>query len=93
MQVGNALGRRELLDDLVKNRFVALLASLGVLAHGYVVWAVVAGHSTRELSLSGLETADPLLVGSGILAAVVLLAGPAYRLVRERRGRDTSVPE
>jgi len=55
MQVGNALGRRELLDDLVKNRFVALLASLGVLAHGYVVWAVVAGHSrppmTRDSAL------------------------------------------
>jgi uncharacterized membrane protein YdjX (TVP38/TMEM64 family) len=71
----------------------AFVAGTAVGELPWTIAAVVAGRSTRELSLSGLETADPLLVGSGILAAVVLLAGPAYRLVRERRGRDTSVPE
>jgi len=59
----------------------------------WTIAAVVAGRSMRELSLSGVETADPVLVGGGIAAAVVLLAGPAYRLVRERRGRRASVPE
>lgn len=53
----------------------------------WTVAAVLAGVSMRELSLSGVETADPVLIIGGVLAAMVLLSGPAYRLWRERRRR------
>lgn len=53
----------------------------------WTIAAVVAGRSMRELSLSGVETADPLLVVGGLLAALVLLAAPAYRLFGEWRAR------
>jgi uncharacterized membrane protein YdjX (TVP38/TMEM64 family) len=53
----------------------------------WTIAAVVAGQSMRELSLSGAETADPVLVGGGIVAALVLLAAPAYRLFGEWRAR------
>lgn len=53
----------------------------------WTIAAVVAGRSMRELSLSGVETADSLLVAGGLLAALVLLAGPAYRLFGAWRAR------
>jgi uncharacterized membrane protein YdjX (TVP38/TMEM64 family) len=53
----------------------------------WTIAAVVAGRSMRELSLSGVETADPVLIGGGIAAAMGLLAGPAYRLFGEWRTR------
>jgi uncharacterized membrane protein YdjX (TVP38/TMEM64 family) len=56
----------------------------------WTVAAVLAGTSMRELSLSGVETAGPVLVIGGVLAATVLLSGPAYRPWRERRGPDAS---
>jgi uncharacterized membrane protein YdjX (TVP38/TMEM64 family) len=59
----------------------------------WTVAAVVAGRSMREFSLSGVETADPRLAVGGVLAALVLLAGPAYRLVREHRGHGGTVAE
>jgi Uncharacterized conserved protein len=50
----------------------------------WTVAAVLAGVSMRELSLSGVETVDPLLVIGGVLGALLLLSGPAYRLWRGR---------
>jgi uncharacterized membrane protein YdjX (TVP38/TMEM64 family) len=69
--------------------------ALGTLV-GELPWtiaAVVGGRSMRELSLSGVETADPLLVVGGLLAGLGLLAGPVYRLVREHRGQATGVTD
>jgi uncharacterized membrane protein YdjX (TVP38/TMEM64 family) len=51
----------------------------------WVVAAVLAGSSMRTLSVQGLGTGLPLVVGAGSLA-VLLLAGPAYRHLRERGG-------
>lgn len=50
----------------------------------WTVAAVVAGHSMRRLSI-GAVSPDPLLVAGGLLAAVVILAGPAYRYARQVR--------
>jgi len=49
----------------------------------WVVAAVLAGSSMRTLSVQGLSTGLPLVVGAGSLA-VLVLAGPAYRHLRER---------
>jgi uncharacterized membrane protein YdjX (TVP38/TMEM64 family) len=59
----------------------------------WTIAAVIAGRSMRELSLSGVETADPLLVVGGLLAGLVLLVGPVYRLVREHREQATAVTD
>lgn len=45
--------------------------------------AIVAGASMRELSLS-VDVIDPRLVLVGLLAAAIVLAGPAYRYARRR---------
>ena len=50
----------------------------------WVVAAVLAGSSMRTLSLQGLSTGLPLVVGAASLA-VLVLAGPAYRHLREKR--------
>lgn len=66
-------------------------APLGAFAVGtllgelpWTVAAVFAGHSMRRLSISAAAP-DPVLVAGGILAAVVILAGPAYRYARQAR--------
>lgn len=59
---------------------------LGTLV-GELPWtlaAVVAGDSMRRFSPTA--PADPWLVVGGLLAAALVLAGPAYRLARDRRG-------
>ncbi|MFB6179222.1 MAG: TVP38/TMEM64 family protein [Halorientalis sp.] len=50
----------------------------------WVVASVLAGSSMHTLSIQGLGEGLPLIVGAGSLA-VLLLAGPAYRHLRERR--------
>lgn len=49
----------------------------------WVFAAVLAGSSMRTLSLRGLETGLPLVVGAAALSMLVL-AGPAYRHLREQ---------
>lgn len=52
----------------------------------WTVAAVAVGRSARSVDGLALSSAtDPALVGGGVLAALLLLAGPAYRHVRERR--------
>ncbi|MFD1585413.1 TVP38/TMEM64 family protein [Halorientalis brevis] len=48
----------------------------------WVIAAVTAGSSMRTLSLQGLSSGLPLVVGAGSLA-VLVLAGPAYRHLRD----------
>lgn len=43
----------------------------------WTIAAVLAGHTTRQLSLDA-ATPDPWLITAGLLAALILLAGPAY---------------
>lgn len=50
----------------------------------WVTTAVIAGSSMRTLTVRGVEGGLPLVVGAAALAALVL-AGPAYRHVRDRR--------
>lgn len=53
-------------------------------AVGEIPWAVAAvtiGHSMYRLTLSDLSF-DPWLLAATLLAAIVIVAGPAYRLVR-----------
>lgn len=50
----------------------------------WTVAAVLAGASMGELGTGG-PVVDPRLVLAGLLAAVLVLAGPAYRVVRGRR--------
>jgi len=59
----------------------------------WTVAAVLAGVSMHRLALSGVETIDPLLVAGGFLAALLLLSGPAYRLLRERRRGNASTAD
>lgn len=49
----------------------------------WTVAAVVAGHSMRRLSVADAGPAPWLVVG-GVVAAAVVLAGPAYRYARRR---------
>lgn len=48
----------------------------------WTVVAVIAGHSMRRLSLVAAAPA-PWIVAAGLLAAIVIIAGPAYRYMRE----------
>ncbi|MFB6166094.1 MAG: TVP38/TMEM64 family protein [Haloarculaceae archaeon] len=50
----------------------------------WVIAGVLAGSSMRSLTVSGLEGGLPLVVGAAALA-VLVLAGPAYRHVKDRR--------
>jgi len=54
----------------------------------WTIAAVVAGRSMRELTLSGVEVADPVLVVGGVLAATALLAGPLYRMLGKWHARS-----
>lgn len=45
----------------------------------WTVAALVAGHSLAELSFEGVAGVSPWLAVAGTVAALVLLAGPAYR--------------
>ncbi len=57
---------------------------------GEIPWVIVevaAGASLRRLALSGVELNLELLAASGLVAAL-LLAGPAYRHLRDRRGPE-----
>lgn len=71
---------------------VSVLAFVAGTAIGELPWtvaAVVAGHSLSRLSLDGAMAVNPWLVAAGLLAAALLLAGPAYRWYR----RDRTVGE
>lgn len=60
-------------------------------AIGELPWtlaAVLAGDSMRRLAMEGVGI-DPGLVAVGLLVAGLLLAGPAYRLLRDRREGST----
>lgn len=48
--------------------------------------AVFAGHSLERFALSGVDAVDLRLVVAGSIAGLLLLAGPVYRLVRDRSG-------
>lgn len=50
----------------------------------WTVAAVVAGHSLSQLSLEGAAAVSPWLLVAGLIAAAVLLGGPAYRWLRGR---------
>lgn len=53
----------------------------------WTIAAVLAGHSLNRLSVASAATVSPWLVAAGLLAAALLLAGPAYRWIRgSRRG-------
>lgn len=55
-------------------------------AVGELPWtlaALVAGHSLAELSFEGVAGISPWLAVAGTLAAMLLLAGPAYRWLTE----------
>ena len=63
--------------------------ALGTLV-GELPWtiaAVVAGHSMRRLTLSAAAP-DPWLVVAGVVAAAIVLAGPALRYARRRRAAE-----
>ncbi len=47
----------------------------------WTIAAVLAGHTMQQLSLNA-ATPDPWLITAGLLAALILLAGPAYRHLR-----------
>lgn len=67
---------------------------LGTLV-GELPWAVAAvtiGHSMYRLSLSNVSY-NPWLIGATLAAALVLVAGPAYKLVERRRNGDDSSEE
>lgn len=55
----------------------------------WTIAALLAGHSMHRLSLSGTEALDPLYLVAGGLAALALVAGPAYRVLRRRK--DTPI--
>jgi uncharacterized membrane protein YdjX (TVP38/TMEM64 family) len=57
----------------------------------WTIAAVFAGHSMRRLSISGVESVDPVLVVGCGLAAVLLLSGPVYRLFDEWMDRGRPV--
>jgi uncharacterized membrane protein YdjX (TVP38/TMEM64 family) len=53
----------------------------------WTIAAVLAGHSLSRLSVAPAAAVNPWLVAAGLLAAALLLAGPAYRwLRRSQRG-------
>lgn len=57
-------------------------------ALGELPWtaaAVLAGHSLSRLSLADAPAVSPWLLAAALLAAALLLAGPAYRWLRARR--------
>lgn len=57
----------------------------------WVLAAVLAGHSLERLALAGVDTVAPHVVAIGLLGGLVLLAGPTYRVLRERWPR-TAIP-
>jgi len=67
----------------------AFVAGTAVGELPWTIAAVVAGHSMRRLSPSGVAAVDPALAAGGTLAAVLLISGPAYRLFGEWLGRGT----
>ncbi|MFB6296297.1 MAG: TVP38/TMEM64 family protein [Halobacteriales archaeon] len=69
---------------------VSVAAFVAGTAVGELPWtvaAVLAGHSMRRLSLSGVEAVDPAVAVGGAIAAILLLSGPAYRLFGDWLGR------
>lgn len=63
---------------------VAFVAGTLVGELPWTVAAVLAGASMGELGTGG-PVVDPRLVLAGLVAAALVLAGPAYRVVRDRR--------
>ncbi|THE65622.1 TVP38/TMEM64 family protein [Salinadaptatus halalkaliphilus] len=58
----------------------------------WTIAAVVVGASAATLAADGLGELGLVVTVACLLAAAILLAGPIYRLVRNRSTRDTSQP-
>lgn len=71
-------------------RLGAFVAGTAIGELPWTIAAVVAGHSLSRLALGGATSVSPWFLVAGVAAAALLLAGPAYRWLRDRSVEATT---